>query len=108
MIVGTDVEALVVGFLHSANGPGATDHGMGFEQFHRTIGVHLGRDNGAEIVLKVDGVDGCLGTVGIGTYLELAGKFLVFMAVPMKTNADADILENERVSALLKLDMRRG
>ena len=108
MVVGADVEALVVGFLHGANGPGTTDHGMCFEQFHRTIGVHLGRDNGAEVVLEVDGVDGSLRAIGIGAYLQFAGELLVFMAVPMKTNTDTDILQNECLFPLLKLDMRRS
>ena len=92
MVVGTDVVAFMIRFLHGANGPGTTNHGMCFEQFHRTIGVHLGRDNGAEVVLQIDGINGCLGAVGVVANLKLSGELLVFMAVPMKTNTDTDIL----------------
>ena len=92
MIIGADVITLVVGFLHGSNRPTPTDDGMCFEQFHRTIGVHLGRDDRTEIVLEVDGVDGCLGAICIVTNLQLPRKLLVFMAVPMKTNPNTDVL----------------
>ena len=92
MIVGTDVVPLVIRVRHRTNGPTATDDGMCLQQLHRTIGVHLGRNDRTEIVLQINGVDSRLGAICISTYLELTGKLLVLMAVPMKTNTDPDIL----------------
>ena len=79
---------------------------MGFEQFHGTVGTHLRRDDGAEVVLEVDGVDSCFRTIGVGLNLQGSLKLLIFISVPMKANADAHVLQHERVLPLLILDMR--
>ena len=81
---------------------------MGFEQFHGAVGTHLRRDDGAEIILEVDGVDGCFRAIGVGLYLQGSLKLLIFVSVPMKSDTDAHVLQHERVLPLLVLDMRRG
>ena len=106
MVIGADIITLVVGLLHRAYRPRTADDGVRFEQFHRTVGVHLRRDDGAEVFLEVDGVDSRLCAVCIIANLKRAGELLVFQSVPMKTNTDADILQNECLFPLLEFDLR--
>ena len=68
----------MIRFLHGSYGPTPTDDRMGFEQFHRAVGVHLGGDDRTQIFLQINGVDGRLGAVGVIAYLECAGELLVF------------------------------
>ena len=106
MIISTDMVALVVGLFNRPNGPAAADDGMRFEQFHRAVGTHLRTDDRTEVVLQIERVDRRLGAVGIGANLQLPGKLLILVAVPMKADTNAHVLENERVFPLLKLNMR--
>ena len=80
---------------------------MGLEQLHRTAGVHFRGNDRTKVVLQIDGVDGGLGAIRIVANFQRTGKLLVFMAVPMKTDTDTDILQNECLFPLLKLNMRR-
>ena len=43
-----------------------------------------------------------------GLYLERTGKLLILQSVPMEAYADTHVLENERVFALLELNLRRS
>ena len=106
MVIGADMKALVVRFLHCTYRPGATDDRMGFEQFHRTVGTHLRGDDGAEIILEINRVDRYFRTIGVGLNLQGSLKLLVFVPIPMKADTDAHVLQNERVLPLLELDMR--
>ena len=79
--------------------PAAADDGMRFEQLHGAVGVHLGRDDGTEVVFQINGVDGylprfpsLLGGVRGGFYLQCAGELLVFVSVPMETDTDPHVL----------------
>ena len=62
---------------------------MRFEQFDRTIGIHLGGDDRAEIIFEIKRVNGCLCTVGVVAYLQFSCELLIFVPVPMKADADA-------------------
>jgi len=85
---------------YGAYRPRTGDDSMCLQQFHRAVGIHLAGDNRAQVVLQVDGVDGSLCTVRMVQNMQFTGKLLVFASVPMKTYADANILE-EKTSVLL-------
>ena len=106
MIIGADSVALVIRFLHRSNRPTPTYHGVRFEQFHRTVRVHLGRNDGTQVVLEINRVNRRLGAICIVPNLQRTRELLVFMAVPMKTNPYPHVFQYERAFALLKLDMR--
>ena len=79
--------------------PAAADDGMRFEQLHGAVGVHLGRDDGAEVVFQINGVDGYLprfsplhNGVGNRLYLQRAGELLILVAVPMEADTDPHVL----------------
>jgi len=115
MVIGTHIVALVPIALvlacanmsgrgavgcYGAYRPRTGDDSMCLQQFHRAVGIHLAGDNRAQVVLQVDGVDGSLCTVRMVQNMQFTGKLLVFASVPMKTYADANILE-EKTSVLL-------
>ena len=79
---------------------------MGFEQLQRTICRHLGRDDGCEIVFEGKGVDSGLRAIGVLANSEFAFKELVFVPIPVKTNANPHVFQQETMLPLFKLDMR--
>ena len=79
---------------------------MGFQQLQRTIRRHLWRDDGGEIIFKGKGIDGSLRAIGVLADSESAFKDLVFVPIPVETNTDTHIFQQETLFPLLKLNMR--
>ena len=80
---------------------------MCLEQFHRTIGRHLAGDDGGEVLLDIEGVDGRLGAVLVVTNFQSTFEELILVAVPVKTDADTHVSEQELSVPLLRLNLRR-
>ena len=63
---------------------------MCLEQFQRSGGTHLGRDDAGQIIFYMDDVDA--GELSIlNDDFESTQKTLVFLALPMEIDADGNV-----------------
>ena len=93
-----------------SDSPRARNNSVSLKQFERTVSRHLRRNNGSNIVLHVNRIDGSLRAVRVAENREFAGKFLRLPSIPMKTDSDAHIVKNKSgfavATAPLPTDLR--
>ena len=122
MVVGTDIEELVVfavvpadnlgiggdhlagcgelflvevlAFLDLGEEPATRDDGVRLEELDGRVGVHLGGDDADEVFLDGEDIDGG-DLVVVDDEFEDAAEALGFLAFPMEMDADGDVFERE-------------
>jgi len=119
MVVGADVEALVVvrvlpdgnfivrpdlrrprRFFAFAHGPEPAPgrHGLRLEKFQRSAGRHFRRNHRGEIFLKPDDIDDVKGVFLCRRQFERSAKRLLLGSLPVKADADGDVADGEKRS----------